>query len=83
MSRTTLAKWLILCLQTKWLWVRVPLQSLKQNNVIKLEISNARMVRVVWWMCNLRPEDSTSSKELKNRNQINTMRKCFQSRRLL
>ena len=83
MSGATLAKWLILCLRTKWLWVRVPLQSLKQNNVIKLEISNARMVRVVRWICNHRSEDSASSRELKNRNQINTMMKCFQSRRLL
>ena len=25
-----LAKWLSVCLRTKWLWVRVPLQSLKR-----------------------------------------------------
>ena len=28
-SLTSLAKWLSVCLQTKWLLVRVPLQSLK------------------------------------------------------
>ena len=28
-KRTSLVKWLSVCLRTKWLWVRVPLQSLK------------------------------------------------------
>ena len=29
-----LAKWLSVCLQTEWLWVRVPLQSLKPMNCL-------------------------------------------------
>ena len=33
-ERASLAKWLSVHLQTKWLWVRVPMQSLKKNVVI-------------------------------------------------
>ena len=32
----SLAKWLSVRLRTKWLWVRVPLQSLKRGNVVPI-----------------------------------------------
>ena len=59
------------------------MQSLKEDDVIKLGENDARMVMAVWWMCNTRLEDRASTVELKNKKQINVMRKSLQSRRLL
>ena len=81
--RTLLAKWLSVHFQTKWLWVWVLLQSLKEDDVIKLGGSDARMIMAVWWICNPILEDRASTVELKNKKQIDTMTKILQSRRLL
>ena len=33
---SSLAKWLSVCLQTKWLWIQIPLQSLKTSDTASL-----------------------------------------------
>ena len=45
-----------------------------EENVIRLEKSDTRMVR---WVCNVRPEDWISTEELKTRLKLKSMRKCL------
>ena len=43
----------------------------EEEHVIKLEINDGRMVR---WMCNVKPEDRISEKELRTRLTFKSMR---------
>ena len=45
-----------------------------EENVIRLEKSDTRMVR---WVCNVRPEDWISTEELKTRLKLKSMGKCL------
>ena len=49
----------------------------KKDNVIRLDRNDTRMVG---WMCNIRPEDTTS--ELRTRLKLNRMREDLQKKRL-
>ena len=45
----SLAKWLSVCLWTKWLWVRVPFQSFKLQFFLLLKIYFERKLRQDFW----------------------------------
>ena len=53
--------------------------STKEEDVIRLERNNARMVR---YMCNIRPEDRIFAEELRTRLKLKSMRKYLQDRKL-
>ena len=51
----------------------------KEEDMIKRERNDVRMVG---WICNVRPEDVISAKELRTTLKMNSMRKCSQGRSL-
>ena len=53
--------------------------SVKEKDMIRLERSDARIVR---WMFKIRPEDTISAEELRNRLKLKSMRECLKYRRM-
>ena len=54
-------------------------RSIKEEDVIRLERNDVRMVR---WTCNVKPEDKISAEELRSRGKWKSIKECLQGKRL-
>ena len=71
--------WLYLALAHSIFLYRSETEPVIQDNVVRLERSDARSIR---WICNPIPEKWISGKDLRTGLKLNSMRGCLQDRRL-